>query len=504
MAGAIDTPSDTPIDTPIDTWGLVLRRLRDDWQLILSIFLGILVATTLISGAPVYLDSLARQSIATTIDSTVARRTDGFLTIVTELRSVPVEDQQIQSSQAAYLNAIERNVSEIHDTTQRHLITPNSVVALPDPVTGGIQSRGRLVEGFLQHYSNIEQQVTFLDGRMADVAVGTGTRGPMLEAVISKTLAVAFDDLGVGEIVVVSPSVDAPVGVSARIVGIFEPIDPSEGYWQGDAERFVNPRVPDPDGDDPEPQPLLLGMFVTEEAMVGALGTAHPGTVVNSTWYGAVDPEAVKRWSSAEMRERMDALQEELAISMPGSILRSGVNILLRDFERRSFLSSVPLLLLLAVMGVTVVYFSVHDRLVPGAQAGERRRPVPEQGQRSATATEALFDRRGPGHGSRRRRRAFPRHGRSCAGRQAALFPAHHGWFESARRAWPVALCHGRRGRASVPCRIRRTRGPGRQVRGDRPLAEGIASAGASFRPALLRGLRAPGDRRSPVQPARR
>lgn len=367
MAGAIDTPSDTPIDTPIDTWGLVLRRLRDDWQLILSIFLGILVATTLISGAPVYLDSLARQSIATTIDSTVARRTDGFLTIVTELRSVPVEDQQIQSSQAAYLNAIERNVSEIHDTTQRHLITPNSVVALPDPVTGGIQSRGRLVEGFLQHYSNIEQQVTFLDGRMADVAVGTGTRGPMLEAVISKTLAVAFDDLGVGEIVVVSPSVDAPVGVSARIVGIFEPIDPSEGYWQGDAERFVNPRVPDPDGDDPEPQPLLLGMFVTEEAMVGALGTAHPGTVVNSTWYGAVDPEAVKRWSSAEMRERMDALQEELAISMPGSILRSGVNILLRDFERRSFLSSVPLLLLLAVMGVTVVYFlfMIVSYLVP-------------------------------------------------------------------------------------------------------------------------------------------
>ena len=184
-----------PFDTPIDTWRLVLRRLRNDWQLILSIFLGILVATTLISGAPIYLDSLARQSIATTIDSTVARRTVGFLTMVTALRSVPVEDQNIQSSQAAYLSAIERNVSEIHDGTQRHLITPNSVVALPGQAAGGVRSRGRLVEGFFQYYSSIEQRVSFLEGRMAGSAVGRGTQGPMLEAVVSETLAAAFDEL---------------------------------------------------------------------------------------------------------------------------------------------------------------------------------------------------------------------------------------------------------------------------------------------------------------------
>ena len=170
-----------PFDTPIDTWRLVLRRLRNDWQLILSIFLGILVATTLISGAPIYLDSLARQSIATTIDSTVARRTDGFLTMVTALRSVPVEDQHVQSSQAAYLSAIERNVSEIHDGTRRHLRTRTDVVALPAPATSA-GTRARLVEGFLQYYPSIERHVSFLEGRMAGVALRRGTEGPMLEA----------------------------------------------------------------------------------------------------------------------------------------------------------------------------------------------------------------------------------------------------------------------------------------------------------------------------------
>ena len=163
---------------------------------------------------------------------------------------------------------------------------------------------------------------------MAGVAVRRGTQGPMLEAVISQTLAEEFDDLRVGQVVVVAPSGGAPVRVSARIVGVFQPIDPSAGYWQGDADRFVNPRVPDAEGNDPELQPLLLGMFVTEGAMIEALSEAFPGAVVDSTWYSAVDPEALKRWPSAEMRQRMDALQEELTLSLPGSTVRSGVNIL--------------------------------------------------------------------------------------------------------------------------------------------------------------------------------
>ena len=359
------------MEGPIDTKRLVLRRLRDDWQLILSIFLGILLATTLISGAPVYLDSLEQQSIAGAIDSTVARRTNAFLTIVTELRSLSVDDQDIPSTQAAYFRAIERNVSEIHDSTQRHLRTRTNLVTLPGPVSGAARSRGRLVEGFFQYYPSIERHVRFLEGWMAGVTLQRGTQGPMLEAVISQSLAEEFDDLRVGEVVAVSASVDAPVQVSARIVGVFQPIDPLEGFWQGNAETFVNPRVPDPKGDDLELQPLVLGMFVTEEAMIGALGAAFPGAVVDSTWYSTVDPEALKRWPSAEMRERMDALQKELAQSLPGSTVRSGVNILLADFERRSFLSSVPLLLLLAVLGVTVVYFlfMIVSYLVPSRES---------------------------------------------------------------------------------------------------------------------------------------
>lgn len=342
----------------INTIKLVMRRMRADWQLMVSIFLGILVATTLISGAPVYLDSLERQSVIGSIDSAVARSSESYLTIIAETDFVPVEEDAIKATDAAYFDAIEHHIAPIHTGSKRHIQMSFQTVALPSQTSPGEPGpAGRIVQGFFQYYSDIEDHVTFLTGRMASNTVKRGTQGPMIEAIISDVLSREFDGLAVGDVVALAPSLEDPARLSARITGIFQPNDPTEDYWQGDADPFVNPRVPDPEGGDRERQPLVLGMFVTEAALVDAVGSAFPGAVVDSAWYGSVDKEILKTWTSGEMRRRMDALAEELALSLPGSSMRSGINILLRDFERSSFLASVPLLLLMTVMGITVLYF---------------------------------------------------------------------------------------------------------------------------------------------------
>ncbi|MCH8310180.1 MAG: hypothetical protein IIB17_06745, partial [Chloroflexi bacterium] len=323
-----------------------------------SIFLGILVATTLMSGAPVYLDALERQSIIGSIDAAVARSSESYLTIIAETDFVPVEEETIKATNAAYFDAIERHIAPIHTGSRRHIQMAFQTVALPSQALSGAPGQaGRIVEGFFQHYSDIEDHVTFLAGRMASDTLRRGTQGPMIEAIISDVLSKEFDRLAVGDVVVLTPSVEDPARVSARIVGIFRPTDPTEDYWQGNADTFVSPRVPDPEGGAPERQPLVLGMFVTEGALVDAVGSAFPGAVVDSAWYGSVDQEILKTWTSGEIRRRMDGLAEELALSLPGSSMRSGINILLREFERSSFLASVPLLLLMTMLGVTVLYF---------------------------------------------------------------------------------------------------------------------------------------------------
>ena len=47
----------------------IIKRLADDWKLLLGILFGITVATGLIAGAPVYVQALERQGINTAIDS---------------------------------------------------------------------------------------------------------------------------------------------------------------------------------------------------------------------------------------------------------------------------------------------------------------------------------------------------------------------------------------------------------------------------------------------------
>jgi hypothetical protein len=337
---------------------LVLRRLRNDWRLMLSVFLGILVATTLISGAPVYLAALERQSIIVSIDSAVERSTEAYLTIVTEARFVPAETEAIRSNDAIQTAAMARNVGPIHLGTERHIKTSTQLMALPAKPTGTDQApTGRIVEGFLQSFTNLERHIVFFEGRMATEAVLRGTQGPMVEAVVSVELALEFGDLTVGDIVLATPSIESPARISVRIVGVMAPTDPSNEFWQGNADTFINPRVPDPEGGDPEDQLLLLGAFVPESALIAAMSGAHPGAVVDTAWHGSVSGERLKNWMSAEMRSRMDSLKEELSLSIPGSTVRSGINILLVGFERQSFLSSVPLLVLIAVLGVTSIYF---------------------------------------------------------------------------------------------------------------------------------------------------
>jgi hypothetical protein len=62
---------------PLTSTGYIFKRLADDWKLLLSAFVGILVASSLVAGAPVYLQALDRQSINTDID----RASDVFLNV---------------------------------------------------------------------------------------------------------------------------------------------------------------------------------------------------------------------------------------------------------------------------------------------------------------------------------------------------------------------------------------------------------------------------------------
>ena len=128
-------------DSDLSTRRLVFRRLLTDWRLMLSVFLGIMVATLLMSAAPVYLDALERQSINSAVESALARDGEVYFSITSRSNFIPLEVREIERTGAALDQAVLASVAEIHTGTERHLRTPFYAVVLP--VQPSREGRGR-------------------------------------------------------------------------------------------------------------------------------------------------------------------------------------------------------------------------------------------------------------------------------------------------------------------------------------------------------------------------
>ena len=255
---------------------------------------------------------------------------------------------------------IQRDLADIYRGMRRYLKSPTYLVGLPNRPIESAAGPGQVVgRGYFQYIDDLDAHVSFRDGRMATDLIEQGPKGPVVEAVLGTSLADLFG-LRIGDEIVLTPAYGERTRVSARLVGIIEATDRREEYWQRNASIFLEPaplaETPDA-GVEINPQEPPIALFTTLDSMVQGLGEAYPGTLVNSTWLIFVDKQPLKEWSIAETRDRIGSFKTSLSSALPGATTLTGIERLLDDFETRSFFSSVPLLLLLTIMVITVLYY---------------------------------------------------------------------------------------------------------------------------------------------------
>ncbi len=336
------------------TFGFIIKRLSSDWKLLLSIFAGIIIASTLVAGAPVYLNSLARLTLNTSID----RSSILFLNIFAFAPNVPLNEESLNVTDGEIDGLIDENISDFYVSRERFLKGTTLLVGTPwRPLANA--DIDLVSRGYLQYLSNVEKHVEFTSGRAFTDTVTPTDNGLHVEVLLGSTPANVFS-LKVGDKLEMKPSLGTDVAITAEIVGIIDPIDPSADYWQQNANVFMEPapleEIPDVGIEvDPEEPPIAL--FVTRQALIGSLGKAYPGSLVSSSWFIFVEKEPLKKIRPEELRERLDNLENGMAIRMQGSAVFTGITSLLERFERRSFFTSIPLLLLLTIMVITVLYY---------------------------------------------------------------------------------------------------------------------------------------------------
>ena len=344
---------------PLSTPKLVLKRLADSRALMISIFLGIVAATTLAAMAPTFFAALERLALNLEIDK--LRRPASNVNL--DLFNIVLARSEIDGSEQTVVDAIEENIAHIYESHERYLFVDFYLAALPrNPLPPPGTSNRDASRAIMRSYSNLSDHVTAVEGRLAGDRVYASPAGPVAEAVISEETADQFD-LGVGDEVVMTRELGGRRMVTVRITGIVRPTDPSEDYWR----PLIGPRLfLDPPSVEEEvegqnvqfnPEEPPAPLMVTEAALIDSLGAAYPGALVNSMWFIMIDTERLKGWSAAEAERRIRGLGTEAAAAMPGTKLNSAILGMLDRFGRRSFFARVPLLLLVTILVATVLLY---------------------------------------------------------------------------------------------------------------------------------------------------
>ena len=353
-------------------WQLVTKRSLANWRLLSSVVLGVLLASSLMAGTVIYFEALRE----TALKNTLAQAASTDLDIVLQSTRGP-------TTEAEYLRLHEAAVSEIN---QRVAWMLKGWVRAGRSPTMFLAESGR--EGDAGE-DNARTYFVFIDGLEENVEVSQWGRmptseaqnqpgePPSVEAVVHREAAELFG-VGVGDSLVAVPTWtdDAPF-VNVIISGIFTRTNPANEFWHLDSVMATAT------GEDFRAIPF----YVTESAFLNVVGP--PLLKMDSTYYYLLDVDEGKldAGNAPIAASSISALGAFLDTTLSEYLQATSLDDVLRRYDRRLFFSRLPMFMVLALIGVVVLYYvATLSSLVVESRRGE----VVLLRSRGATAAQTL------------------------------------------------------------------------------------------------------------------
>ena len=346
---------------------LVSRRLVDEWKLLSSVFIGILVAVTISVGSTVYLTALEQLAFKVSLNQISAP----LLNLTVYAKRIPLTTEAVDDLEGLVTSIATEHIEDLYAGHEIYLRGTSAIVGTeerPLPAVGDQESLPTVWDGFFHSLTNFAEHSVFLEGRAPSKRpLETGER-ITLEAAISEQVA-EESKLGPGDMVVVATDVFVPTRITVEIVGVFQADNLQDEYWSTAALVLTSQSAPAQGGEEsgfPPPdgvvwddnQDLAIGLFVPIEILTEVIGPAYERTLANPIVFGKIDKEKLGDWTAARFVHRLDRTEDEVAAEIAGATVSSGtVRGLIANVGRRVFFSRIPLLFLLTIMVVTVLFY---------------------------------------------------------------------------------------------------------------------------------------------------
>ncbi|GBD11344.1 hypothetical protein HRbin23_01007 [bacterium HR23] len=328
--------------------GMAVRRLVAHWRLTATAGGGVLLAVALMASGVIYGSALEESALRHTLRTSPYRDTNLAVRIFNPL------DKDLYASDSRWMQErVLRPLSPYFRANAQFAQTATFFFRGKPQLEGEDSTRPR---GALMAMSDMERHIRILEGRFPQP-------GPGLEVMVDATGARLLDlhpgeTFSIYSAVANRPQEAQPV----TVVGIFEPLDPSEEFWHNPRDKFSQT------GENWTTVPL----WIHPSALLEEVSQRWHGIFTDFLWYLYLDREGLKPAQVAPLKATLlgaiGAIQHQRA---NGSV-DTRLDRVLERYQNRVVVARIPLFLLVfLVVGIILYYLSLVGGLLARARAGE-------------------------------------------------------------------------------------------------------------------------------------
>ena len=349
-------------------WNVAARRARASWGLELALFLGILLAISLVSSSLAFSNLLAEAALRNALDEAPYEDTNISARTFYGLDD-PTGDPQIENDYTTALYVMQTEVAYrfLPYLADEARLLQSSTFYFSGHAHLGFDSPER-PRGKVQHMTGmLPDKVEIVEGRWPydEEVVGASPNLDLRELEVAVDVqGLEFLQLGVGQTMDIFPAtgVDHLDTVQVRIVGVFRRIDPTDEFWYG-AERafsFHNGEW------------KTTPMFTTEEALTTVLGREYPDLYSQITWFFYLDRHGVRTGDLDDIERAIRGAEHGMRSGLSNGSATTRLETVIEDYDEQLLLARVPLFLMVfLVNGILMYYLALASGLLLKTRAGE-------------------------------------------------------------------------------------------------------------------------------------
>jgi ABC-type antimicrobial peptide transport system permease subunit len=342
---------------------IALRRTLSNWKLELVLFLGMVLAVSLMSSGVIFSDLLEEAALRRTLDQATPEQANFTVRTYNGL-----EDPRLVSEQASIylrgIDTVERYVSGpfqpyIQDQALLFQTLPfffagHPQLELPD----NIRPRGR---------------ISHMTGLFPDRAEIVEGRWPYSGGPVSldEPLEIAIDVAG-GELIQLATGDEMEIflavnsasqtSIKVKIVGLFQRVDPEAEFWYGVSRTFSHT----------EDRVAIVPLFTTEDAILEYVGRSYPGSYTDVKWFFYLNRSEIRAGDVGPIQDTIQQAEDDIRRNLENASTAIRLDDVLSDYQQQILLARIPLYLMISLTtGILIYYLALVTSLVVKSRSAE-------------------------------------------------------------------------------------------------------------------------------------